>query len=55
MARIYWLIHPLLGLKHDPHGHRPNPTDECFITRELGLRSIHQESLGTPRLTRGGH
>ena len=44
-----------LGLKHDLHGHRLHPTDECFITRGLGLRPIHQESLGTPRLTRGGH
>ena len=52
---IHWLIRPLLGLKHEAHGHRLNPTDECFITRGLGLRPIHKESLGTPRLTRGGH
>ena len=52
---INWLIRPLLGPKHDLHGHRLHPTDECFITRGLGLRPIHQESLGTPRLTRGGH
>ena len=52
---INWLIRPLLGLEHDPHGHRLNPTDEGFITSGLGLRPIHQESLGTPRLTRGGH
>ena len=49
------LIHPLLGLNHDLHGHCLHATDECFITRGLGLRPIHQESLGTPRLTRGGH
>ena len=49
------LIRPLLGLKHDLHGHPLPPTDECFITRGLGLRPIHQESLGTQRLTQGGH